>query len=483
MGRNKLGNGQVLWYFHPYTLQTVANKRHQKNHYTKPVLCPRALTKRTVPSIVWWLALPGFLLGCFILRHGKTFNYLSRPSQVTLHHLERQHCSSTTVEVIHMFKQNVSVASVIGQAWQLIDHTPSKQQEFFRGSIRLSRADSEQDSDIEVRAVVRSTDQEGLDAVSVDLEASGLSLNFTGIEDHDRCTEIKVTISLRTSPKKYLDALEIRSELLDINVDERLNWEVNTFAIHTSHGNSDFEGSFHGHLEPLITHNLSISSITGAIFGRHVCDGRLVVKNEHGSTYLFLGPRYTGRYEPKSISVSSLSGDIDVVGVFEYWPYQPLNHTIDLHSDSGRIFGQLPHGSVTNITSKTGRIKAVILPFGTAQPEDPSEVYTSSTYGRTSVRLLDAPLDSVKGHYNPLLNTISSHKVGEGKLELRYGYSWYGSMEARVHKGSIAFDSSVLDQFERGDGFVKAKRVRGTPGKSRMDATVGVGEMDIMLGL
>ena len=56
-------------------------------------------------------------------------------------------------------------------------------------------------------------------------------------------------------------------------------------------------------------------------------------------------------------------------------------------------------------------------------------------------------------------------------------------MEARVHKGSIAFDSSVLDQFERGDGFVKAKRVRGTPGKSRMDATVGVGEMDIMLGL
>ena len=97
------------------------------------------------------------------------------------------------------------------------------------------------------------------------------------------------------------------------------------------------------------------------------------------------------------------------------------------------------------------------------------------------MHLYDTDLESLEGNYDPLLNTTSKHHVGNGTLELRYGYGWFGNMEAQIEHGSLKFDSSALEKVEHGDGYVKAKRGKG--GESHMEAQVGTGELDIQLGL
>jgi hypothetical protein len=75
----------------------------------------------------------------------------------------------------------------------------------------------------------------------------------------------------------------------------------------------------------------------------------------------------------------------------------------------------------------------------------------------------------------------SKHIVKEGALELRYPFSWYGNLEARILHGLLKFDSSALQDFEKGDGFVKAKR--GREGESVMEAYIDTGELVVLLGL
>jgi len=193
-------------------------------------------------------------------------------------------------------------------------------------------------------------------------------------------------------------------------------------------------------------------------------------------------PRYVGPLiTPETISVSSLSGDIQVDFTLMYWPMQPLNHTTHVHTTTGKIWAAIPHGSRTNISSISGNLTAIVVPFGAASQDDPSQLHTSADQGSTFVSLYDAPLDSLEGYYDPLLKLRSTHTVKEGALELRYPYSWYGHLEARILHGALKFDSSALEDFEKGDGFVKA--TKGTQGDSVMEANVDTGRLAILVGL
>ncbi|KAF2791581.1 hypothetical protein K505DRAFT_339448 [Melanomma pulvis-pyrius CBS 109.77] len=142
--------------------------------------------------------------------------------------------------------------------------------------------------------------------------------------------------------------------------------------------------------------------------------------------------------------------------------------------------------TVADDRTSVGIFSAYIRPFGATNSDALNEIYTSSPSGFTCVDLDDPPEDS-SGKYNPLLNTVSEHTVGEGILQLKYQYSWYSEMEAIIQQGALAFDGSSLEETERGEEFVKAKRgPKGwspVEGESWMEARVGTGDLDIHLGL
>jgi hypothetical protein len=234
----------------------------------------------------------------------------------------------------------------------------------------------------------------------------------------------------------------------------------------------------------LITHNVTVSSVSGTIFGWYLCDGNLNVTGESSFVVVYLAPTYPFRtdrpFNPKSISVTTTTGDLNVVAMFDYWPVHPLNHTTQIHTTSGDLYAQVPHGFLTNLSSLSGNITSYIKTYGAAHPDDPSEIHTSSGGGTTRLRLDNPrPRSEKECFYNPLLRTISSHHVGAGKMILQYPFSWWGDVAADVGNGTLLFDASALDEVECDDRYVRAKRGK----ESHLEASVGTGGLEVSVGI
>ena len=226
-----------------------------------------------------------------------------------------------------------------------------------------------------------------------------------------------------------------------------------------------------------------MTSISGVVFGWYRFEGRLNISTESGLLALMLVPRFNfteERINVNSISITSVSGEIDVYALWQYWPQQPLDHHTYAHSISRAIKVDVLHGSNTHISSMAGDVLAYIQPFGKECSTDPSHVFTLAHSGKLLVYFcnVERPLGIF---YDPLLNTASEHFVSDGEMVVRYPYSWYGEMRAMVVEGSIDFDGSSIDSVERGDRFVNAKR--GSGANSLMKAVLEHGNMDVILGL
>ncbi|KAH7077757.1 hypothetical protein BKA63DRAFT_601811 [Paraphoma chrysanthemicola] len=361
----------------------------------------------------------------------------------------------------------------------LMELVQLQKQRVHSGEVSLRRGHPLQDSDIEVRVIVNSTEDGDLQHVVLESSESTLTLDYAPSDAKDVCTDIRVMIYLRPEVEFVQDTLELRSEVLHMWVHGSLAWEINNLILHTSYGDSTFAGT--RYYEPLITHNISVSSVAGTIFGWYPADGNLDIRNDRNMIGFFLVPRYDRPFSPESVTISSKSGIIDIRSIFEYWGSRPMTHTTKIHSESGNIWLGIPHGSITNISSQSGNIATYLKPWGASNPDDISEFYTSTQTGNTRIHLTNMDLDTPKKYFNPLLNTTSKHTARTGKMEICYPYSWYGEAEARIDSGPLMFDSSSLEEIERGDGWVKARR--GDKGESRLEAYVESGEMEILLGL
>jgi hypothetical protein len=397
-----------------------------------------------------------------------------------------ERCKSVDDSTTRLYEYNITKNDASLPHWRLHDTSSVESSKHLRGVINLKPGDALQSSDIEVRITIESTsktDAENVISVQTD---SALSLDYVLAQDEDGdiCTQVRIDISLRPQqePLLHLSTLKIRSEILDIDIGGSLGWRVDNFITHTSHGENDFEGTRYP--DPLITHNVTVSSISGTIFGWYLCDGNLNVHAESSFVVVYLVPTYPFRTErpfnPESISVTTTTGELNVVAMFEYWPVHALNHTIQIHTTSGDLYAQVPHGSLTNLSSLSGNITSYIRTYGALHPDDPSEIHTSSGGGITRLRLDNPePRSDAEPFYNPLLRTTSSHHVGAGKMLLQYPFSWWGDVGAEVGNGTLVFNASALDQVERGDGYVRANRGK----ESCLEARVGTGELDLSMGI
>ncbi|KAI4639580.1 hypothetical protein J4E93_008931 [Alternaria ventricosa] len=393
-------------------------------------------------------------------------------------------CESIFSSEARTFDFNISDSDEAETHWRLFDSSNSTIGGRLSGIIHVQKGEVEQTSDIQVRLEINSSSIADYKNVVYNQTATGLSLDYLPSDhDEDVCTEIKVMIYLRPeSPVRILDILEIKSETFDLWIHDWA-WQINSLITHTSHGEYTYEGG-KGE-DPLHPHNIDSSSITGVMWGWYGCEGTMKVHSESGQIILMLVPRYTFTRKPmrpELISVYTVSGDINVAALWEYWPQQPFTHRTNIHSAYGNIVAEIPHGSFTNLVSISGNINAYLRPFAAVSPDDESTISTTSLYGNTVLYLFNTGRELLDEMYDPLLSTKSSHYVGTGDLYLRYPFSWFGIMDAIAKDGEIKFNASALDEVEEGDGFVKAVRGRGAA--SRMEAVVGLrGMMDVTLGI
>jgi len=370
--------------------------------------------------------------------------------------------------------------------WRLFDSSNPTVDGRLSGTIIIEEGSRSQTSDVEVEYGLRSSSTTDHHNVVFNQSESSLSMNYLPPDDDgDVCTEILLRVSLRPeSPRRLLDSLEIRSEMLMIWV-WGFSWQINHFITRNSRGVTFYSA---GKEAPEIRpRKWSASSTTGLITGAWVFDGTIEVGTESGHVGLLLVPQHVPRspkgpsIRPDSLSVKSKSGDVELNMLWEYWTEQPFTHHTHVSTVSGKISADIPHGSLTNLSSISGDIDARLQPFAATGPHDASAIYTSTQSGRTVFYLDNTNREPLDELYDPLLSTASKHHVGDGEMKLRYPFSWFGSMDATVGEGSIKFGGSALDEVEEGEGFVKAVRGRGAG--SRMEAHVNKGTMDVTLGI
>jgi hypothetical protein len=412
--------------------------------------------------------------------------------------LRYEKCASTVATTSQHYEYNITNEETAAQ-WRFLDSTRTEMRRSFRGQVKINRGDPMQASDIAILVLTRSNSEEDIRNVVLHQSESGLGLEYVGSDKMDICTEVEVFMFLRPRPAHLLHLFEFQSHVLDIKFNDRLDWEVENLVVQSSHGDITFASTKWGfshaatrasydhefldvsdEASPLASNNVTLSSTSGDITGYYVAKGHVNARSEDGWLGLALIPQRDGTVNLESISVYTVSGTIHVEVAIPYWPSQPHTHITEIHTVFGELWAYIPHGSFTNLTSDEA-IMAVIIPYGTVNPNDPSEIHTHSKSGYTHVRLKETDPDSLEGRYDPLLNTISNHRMEDGKLELIYPKTWFGTLEARIDHGPLIFHSSALRDIERGEGYVKANR--GDKGDSRLDAYVQTGDMTIQLGL
>ncbi|KAH7088316.1 hypothetical protein FB567DRAFT_524128 [Paraphoma chrysanthemicola] len=410
-------------------------------------------------------------------------------------------CSSVAATTSRYFEANVTSDGTDSQ-WKFLDSTRVEAYGSFRGQVNVRRGDPFQVSDITILVLTKSTDEEDLQNVLVHQIRSDFTLKYVESDAKKVCTEVEVYLFLRPRPAHQVHLLAFQTHILDINFDDGLEWEVENLLVQTSRGEIAFENaewgfghglvhasrgrpSFgHGHSDearPITSNNITLSSTSGDIGGYIEANGHIDARSETGWIGLGLIPPRHGFVDLKSISVHTLSGTIHFEVPIPYWPPQPHTHVTNIHTVSGEVWAYLPQGLFTNLTSDS-IIMTAIVPYRAAISNGPSEIHTSSRFGPTRVRLQETNGDSpaTTFSHDPLLTMISSHYMKAGRLDLLYPRTWLGTLEARIDDGPLNFGSGALEEVERGEGYIKARR--GTRGHSRAQAHVEEGEMNIELG-
>ncbi|KAF2108524.1 hypothetical protein BDV96DRAFT_652775 [Lophiotrema nucula] len=262
--------------------------------------------------------------------------------------------------------------------------------------------------------------------------------------------------------------------MLSVYLKQHLKWDINNLVINATYGNLTALHSIY--LDPLISHNTSVSLVYGWILGCFIPEN-LEINNEYGLTRLMLAPNFspgTPAFEPQTITITSRV-EIQAVANYWLWPSKPYTHRTKIATAGGELAGILFHGPHTNLTSH-GTIETTLSAFDTESPTSRSEIYTNSHRGTTFLEVLRTFWDkgTSRKQYNPLANTLSEHVVEAGMLALLYAKDWAGLMEETVESGKLTMDESRWDILESREGYRKATRAEN--GSSRIQAHVKICE-------
>lgn len=403
---------------------------------------------------------------------------VSTPEVHQFSRLKKQdRCHSIITSTQRKFEYNITSECSAVKQWRFQQSARPEAWWNFGGKVSVIRGNKFQSSDIEVWALIKSDDKSDIDNILFNSSESALNLDYSYVAPRRACTEVYLVVFLRPWPRRSLDVLEVRTELLDVTINENLSWEVDSLIAHSSQGTLLYQNSEPN--EPLVTHNISVSSSSGDVLGLFPANGNLDIQNKYGRIDFRL-VHYNEHFHLESLWVLSWYGHVHIDTALENWPSRPLNHVTTIQSGWGDIKALLPHGSMTRLGTESS-IEVRLKTFGTLNPYEANDFATVSREGSSHVYLLGPDAESLDGYYSPFLNMTSHHVANLANLVVRYPDTWYGRIDAEVGRGStLDFRSEKLHDVERGKGYIKA--TRGNHGESRFNAWVDEGKMDIQIG-
>jgi hypothetical protein len=393
-----------------------------------------------------------------------------------------EECETTNASTMYTYGFNITPASHL----RIIESFGSIGSEHLRGGIHFVRGTYSQKSDIEIDVRVRSTDEQDLAHVLVSNSADSLKIGYrTGKMKANLCSDIAIRVALRANDYMLLEALSIRTTVLIVELAEGLGWEVNNLFAHTDRGRFYLENAG---TQGLIAHNINLSTVEGWIGGTYGLASSLHMESQSGFIGGFVVHNQRLQdFDPKSVSVSSVSGDISLHYLFEALPHQEYTLETKIATVDSLMWLDLLHGSLTNITaSGNGSLSAVLMPFMWSSPHVTSEIYT--TLNRpvytSGITVRNPPLvpklHPLEDTFNPLKYTKSLHRVEVGQFELVYPTLWYGDLRAEIVDGRMDFDGNELSNVHFDGTYVKA--TRGVGGMSDSVTDIGSGQLQLRVG-
>ena len=134
----------------------------------------------------------------------------------------------------------------------------------------------------------------------------------------DLCTDILVTLAVHLG--YHIGSMKIWTTKLNVGFGEDLGWSVDKFTAHTDHGtiwldnNNDYD---------LLADTLSLSTTNGVVTGRFGLASNSHMRSESGAIGRFVMPHpRVEEFDPKSISMDSVSGDMSLHFAFWNFPEQ-----------------------------------------------------------------------------------------------------------------------------------------------------------------
>jgi hypothetical protein len=206
-----------------------------------------------------------------------------------------------------------------------------------------------------------------------------------------------------------------------IELAHNTNFESSNFFLSSINGDIACATAFDYLTQLHITaHTMHIFSQTGTIFGDWALGADMTIHSGTGNVKMDLRPYQwsSGPWTAGNLNVTSTSGNIDIHMPFLLPSPSRRKYITSIISVSKSITGELMHGFETNLTTKTGLIDVVLLPFN-AYPYHYSQIRTLSDQGNTRLQVLEPVKDPF---YSDLVmnKTVSLHEVMHGNLWIQY---------------------------------------------------------------
>lgn len=301
--------------------------------------------------------------------------------------------------------------------------------------------------------------------VDVSFEAQTLALTTPQLLSWDGPREpcIEITAVVNLPPGSELERLSLHAAHLNVTLDGALSLRLSDATLGSVPGPIHIpEGALAS------TRTLSATSVSGPIDAEVPVAEDMHAETTSGSIRLTLLAPEDRHPEFKSskLSVSSVSGDVDVRGRGEL-PRVRYSHSVS--SVSGKVEVALPFWeSVVKATS--GRVSADLTPLLVSEGE-PS-VRTETLSGDMEVTISD-PADG------KLDSLDSRHKSTSGDLTIRYPPSWAGHFKAESFSGDVDVRGKDVE-VGRGKGRWR-REVSGRKGEGGSQAGVKSFSGDVLL--
>lgn len=357
------------------------------------------------------------------------------------------------------------------------------------GKIQIVESGHEQDAAVRVNVDMRSTYLTFLQKINFEPSINKLSIkspsslgNIDRLQRERACTAINIVISVN---RKLATSLTVNTfRLTGVEFDHNLALSPRDLTIRTVVGDI---AKRPGSVERFIPGHIYLHTIAGAIRGAFplVSDTWLGTVSGLIDVAVAIPSRGSTRLDSAAyLHANTESGAVHISFPTHLRPaptaLQTPEYFVQASAVSGRVSGTFLHDAETNLTTVSGDINAVILPWARTRGAV-SSIQTKTVFGQTDLTVGD--IEPSSGLIEPMRTTHSRHESVAGGMRLRYPEGWEGTVRGEWAPpfGKIDIAGPGVEIVTSGAGNVEARR--GDSGGSGMEVETVSGVCEVLIGV